>query len=179
MASHVRPLLSLVGLVAAEQISFHEPVPEPLTLKVFRMMGVSASPDAPGYFQIAAHLEGGSATPSAMDGLQVIAAEKSWFDHYASKDSFCCTMTHISEGKCSKERAFVGASDSGPAYAFPVTTEKSKLTKLPLKEEGVFYIGIVHCGDVDLQHLSIVGSVQSRSSHGFLSGLDVQAMHFT
>ena len=109
----------------------------------------------------------------------MIAAEKSWFDHYASKDSFCCTMTHISEGKCSKERAFVGASDSGPAYAFPVTTEKSKLTKLPLKEEGVFYIGIVHCGDVDLQHLSIVGSVQSRSSHGFLSGLDVQAMHFT
>ena len=72
MASHVRPLLSLVGLVAAEQISFHEPVPEPLTLKVFRMMGVSASPDAPGYFQIAAHLEGGSATPSAMDGLQVL-----------------------------------------------------------------------------------------------------------
>ncbi|CAD7925274.1 unnamed protein product [Amoebophrya sp. A120] len=174
-------VLARLVCVAAEQLTFHEPAPEALTLKIFRMLGVVATPENPGYFQISAHVSGGSTLAASLGGLQVIAAEKDWFDHTSSRDSFCCTQQHISEGKCSQEKVFVGASEdgNGPAYSVPVTTDAHKITKLPFHQSGVFYIGLVHCGDTDLGHLEIIGNVQSKSSHGYLSGLDVQAMHFT
>ncbi|CAD7948171.1 unnamed protein product [Amoebophrya sp. A25] len=177
----ILPCLLLTAGVVAETVVFREPGPEALTMRVLRMVGVTAAPDKPAKLSLAAQFVR-PVPDHALSGVHVVATQKEQFESGSTSD-FCCTASMIAEKKCNMEDEFVGPPPiDGVSLSFSMRldykTSIEKPATFDLARSGLYYVALVYCGTEKLEDRDVEGQIKVESSHGLLSQLDYDAMIF-
>jgi len=125
----------------------------------------------------------GDDTKKAMENVEISVISAGTFHTFLNKEKFCCTPDDVTKGKCSTADKIVPLDTSGQGTA-QTSFHKAiaikdfvKTFKMETTADGMYYVMISNCGLTEIK-ATLSGSIQAKSMHGFLAGVDYHSMHF-
>jgi hypothetical protein len=118
-----------------------------------------------------------------LDDVEFLLVKAENFHLNLDREHFCCSIKDQQDNKCPVANRLVPIQ-VGPSGYFKTTglgdVVGGKNIHMDVGDSGMFYLAVANCGNINFNKESTMsGSVQARSSHGLLPGVDIHSLYFT
>lgn len=182
-------LLSSFFYVDAEVFEFNKfTIPGAKQLQVVYGFTLFGNKDSPATIELMhdfkADLKGDEKDDvKKLENVEFLVVKAENFHLNLDREHFCCSIKDQQDAKCPIANKLVPIQVGTSGYF--KTAELSDVTQgksahLDVADSGMFYLAVANCGNINFSRDSVIsGSVQARSNHGLLPGVDIQSLYFT